>query len=454
MINFLLTPLYTNIIVPDDYAVYILIYSYVAIVQFFFLLGIDSAFLRFYPDKSEDKKTIWGTTLLTALTIPIVAGGILWLLREQVGFIVTGSTDYTLFISYTVGFLVFDSLTIITLGKFRAEEKALNYSAIKLFNVGLTVALNIILVYFYEWGIEGIFLANLIASFFVFLTTVPILIKNFTLAFSFEKLKEMMNYGLPYIPSQIAVVLMDTVDRYFLLYLRDETEVGIYGAVYKYGLLASIFVIAFKRSWQPFVISRYQQENSGRMFAEIFTFFALFLAILFLFVLYFVEDLVKVQIPFTNGYLLGKQYWEGVGIIPIVLLGYVCYGIYSYWIAGIYITKKSKVFAWLLLFALLVNVIANYFLIPIYGYFGAAWATLLSYLIQPIIIYFAVQRLYPIPYKMKEFWKIVAFTLIFSIPNLVYELGLWEKVACCFGGIGVMLFYFMRGRDLKRLLKR
>lgn len=453
MINFLLTPLYTNIIVPDDFAVYILIYSYVAIVQFFFLFGIDSAFLRFYPDKSEDQKTIWGTTLLSALTIPIVAGGILWIFREQVGFIVTGSTDYTLFISYTVGFLVFDSLTIITLGKFRAEEKALSYSAIKLFNVGLTVALNIVLVYFYEWGIEGIFVANLVASFCVFLTTVPILIKNFTLAFSFEKFKEMMRYGLPYIPSQIAVVLMDTVDRYFLLYLRDETEVGIYGAVYKYGLLASIFVIAFKRSWQPFVISRYQQENSGRMFAEIFTFFSLFLAILFLLVLYFVEDLVKVKIPFTNGYLLGQQYWEGVGVIPIVLLGYVCYGIYSYWIAGIYITKKSNVFAWLLLFALFLNLVANYFLIPIYGYFGAAWATLLSYSIQPIVIYFVVQKLYPIPYKMKEFWKIVAFTLVFSLPILVSKLEIWQKIISCFGGISIMLFYFLRGKNLKRLLK-
>ncbi|MCC7429928.1 oligosaccharide flippase family protein [bacterium] len=453
VVNFLLSPLYTNIIVPQDYAIFILIYSYVAIAQLFFVCGIDAAFLRFYPDKNEDKNKIWGTTLVASAIIPIFAGSVLWIFREQVGFLVTGSTNHTNLISLTVGFLVFDSLGLIILNKFRGEEKALSYSSFKLINVFLTVVLNIVLVYFMKMGIEGIFLANFIASFIVFLLTIPVLLKNLSFDFSLEKFKEMMTYGLPYLPSSISVVLLDTIDRYFLMYYRSESEVGIYGAVYKYGLLSALFVIAFKRSWKPFVIARYEQPNSGKMFSEIFTFFSLFLASLFLFVLYFVGEIVKIPIPFTNGFLLGKEYWEGSKIIPIVLLGYISFGFYSYLIAGMYITKNSKGLLSITFLSLFVNIIANFLLIPKFGYVGAAWSTFIAYLIQPIVTYPITQKFYPIPYDLKTFAKIISLTALFSLPILVFELNLWQKIGCFLATETFLLYPFLKDRNLKGLFR-
>jgi len=160
------------------------------------------------------------------------------------------------------------------------------------------------------------------------------------------------------------------------------------------------------------------EKNAKDIFSKVFTYFALAGSFVLVFISLFISDIIKINI-FGHS-IIGSAYWGGLNIVPIILLGYLFYGFYFVFTAGIFIKEKSIYIPFIALGGALINIVSNFILIPIYGMIGAALSTLASYLFMAAALLIVTQKFYKIKYEFLRVGKI--FFGIFIIAVFYYWL--------------------------------
>lgn len=414
LITFLLIPLYTNTFAREELGVYTLVFSYIAILTIIYSYGMDTAFFRFYilDDSPQGRNRIFSTAFLTIIITSILFSLSIYLFRAPIAADLFGAdiqqlgVNLPLMIGLSAGILLFDSLVLMPFLILRAEEKPLPFILLKLLNVVINFACNIVLLVWMKKGVEGIFIANLISSALTFLLMLPIALGHFKFAFHWPTFKELFAFGIPYLPSTLSVSLMDTIDKIILERLDSVSVVGLYGPNAKLGMFMALFITAFRFAWHPFFLSTSKQENAKAVFTKVFTYVLLACSFVFLFFSLFIDDIVRLRIGHFS--LLGEEFWEGTVVVPIIFLAYIFYAAYLNFIIGIYLEKKTKYLPFITGAGILGNVIGLYALIPMFGYVGAAWARVFAYIIMATALYFVGQKLYPMRYEWGRLAKMAA----------------------------------------------
>jgi len=412
--GFLLLPIQTKYIPPDRYGIALMLISSLAILNVVFSYGMDVAFLRFFimgKDKREQAR-IFSTAHWMIFSTGILFATLLFCFPEAFSRLILGNDHYGLLLRMSAGICFFDAIRLLPFLALRSEEKSMSYVALNSLNIIATLGLNLLFVVVMRKDVEGIFLANLIASAFTVVTTIPVFKRWLRFSFSREILTELLGFGLPYVPSGLAYVVMDQISRFFIARMINDAAAGIFSACYKLGMFMALVVAAFRFAWHPFFLSTLKQRDAPQVFARVLTYFLAVTGFFFLLVSVFLREIVHFRIGSFQ--LLDSRYVSGIGIVPIVLMCYILYGVYANFVVGIYLKKKT---AWLVMFTgsgMLVTLAANWALIPRFGIIGSAWATFLGYVTMATGLYFANQRLYPIPYEFKRIIKLIfVFGLVF-----------------------------------------
>jgi len=126
------------------------------------------------------------------------------------------------------------------------------------------------------------------------------------------------------------------------------------------------------------------------------------------------------MIPFAGGELIHNSYWSGMGIIPIVLAGYFFNGVYNNFAAGFHIEKKTDYLPIAIGVAAILYVILNFALIPFYGIYGSAYATLIAYFVSAVILYLYSRKVYEIKYEWNRISILIILTIIFYLLFLLF----------------------------------
>ena len=413
-LNFILVPFYTNIFLPSDYGIVQLIYAYVAILNIVFIYGLDSAYLKFaaFKDIGDDKDNfstpyiaVFASSLLISLLVIFNAGAI--------GTSLGVPAKYHYLIYFAIAIIFVDANAVIPFLKLRLDRKAKIFSLFKIINICVNIFLNFYLILILKWGIEAVFVSNLIATVVSLLLVSPTIIKNFKFSFHTALFRRMIKFGLPFLPAGFAVMLVQVIDVPILQKLTDLRTVGIYKANYKLGIFMMLFVNMFQYAWQPFFLQNAKDPGAREMFSKVLTYFTLVGSILLIILSLFISDVAKIQIA---GYsLIGSEYWSGLNIIPIVLLAYLINGMYVIFSAGIYIEEKSIYVPVITGLGALVNVAANFILIPVLNITGAALATLAAYFVMALGYYYVTQKFYKVKYELKRIGHIFLAILIVGI---------------------------------------
>jgi O-antigen/teichoic acid export membrane protein len=245
----------------------------------------------------------------------------------------------------------------------------------------------------------------------------PEIVSKLQLKISLPVLRKMLKFALPYLPGSLAAMIVQVIDVPIIEMLTNKSTLGIYRMSYKIGILIMLFVSMFNYAWQPFFLNNAKEKDAKEIFSKVFTIFLILLSLLWIVLSLFVEDVISFKV--ASGYsILHEKYWEGMFIIPIILLAYLFYGMYVIFTAGIYIEEKTKYFPIVTLAAAAVNVIVNFLLVPKIGIMGGALATLLSYIVMSGGLFIVSQKFYPIKYEMDKVWKILS--LVFIVAFIYY----------------------------------
>ena len=416
-LNFLLVPFYTNLLLTSEYGVIANLYSYIAFAMILYGYGMDAAYMRFVASlEIGDRKQNFTTPFFSLLGTSLLLSVMLHLFSNDVAVMIgMGRSDGTL-VQYAAWILFFDAMALVPFSYLRMENKAGTFATIRILNIVVTIILNIVLIVGMHMKAEGVLIANLVASVLTFLIHLKFILPNISGGFSRTLYKELLKFGIPYIPAGLASIAMQVIDRPILMALTDEATVGVYQANYRLGIFMMLVVGMFDYAWRPFFLHHAAEKNAKTLFSRVFTLFCVLSVSLFFILTLFIEDLLRVRIG--SVYFIHPDYWNGVAIVPVVLLAYVFNGAYVNFVVGIYLEKKTSYLAWVFGAGALVNVAANLLLIPVSGMMGAAYATLLSYIVLAVGIYFASRKFYPLDY---EWGKIVRLAVITAVLLLVFS---------------------------------
>jgi O-antigen/teichoic acid export membrane protein len=116
--------------------------------------------------------------------------------------------------------------------------------------------------------------------------------------------------------------------------------------------------------------------------------------------------------------LVGKRYWEGKGVIPILMMANLFLGVYYNLSIWYKLTSKTHWGAWLSVIGAVITLALNFWWIPlspdhlIYGYLGSAWATFICYGAMMILSYFIGQKYFPVPYNILKFFGYLGLAVL------------------------------------------
>lgn len=429
-LNFLLVPYYTNKFLPEEYGVIALIYSYIALFNVFFSLGLESGYMRFasLKETGTEKENFSNPYTVNAVN-SLLLGLILFAFSGGLAGILQIDGKYSYLLKYAAAILVLDSISLIPFASLRLANKAGRFVLFKVTNIVVNVVLNIVLISYYDMGIEAVLISNLISSLVSYVMVFPVVWKTWTFSWNRQLVSELMRFSLPYIPTGIAANLVQVVDRPILKMISDDSTVGVYQANYKLGIFMLLIVSMFEYAWRPFFLNNAKDENAKWIFSKVMTAFVFAASAAVLVLSVFIEDLVKADLPF-GFHLIGKDYWGGLGIVPVILFSYIFYGIYINLTAGIYIEKKTSYLPLITVVAAVLNIVFIFLLYPLFGLTGAAYATLISYVAMSAGIYYVSNKYYPVPYELGKIAVIILmmagvfavykfFDSMFQIPLLI-----------------------------------
>jgi O-antigen/teichoic acid export membrane protein len=424
-LNFILVPFYTNIFAPSEYGIIQLIYAYIGILIIVYVYGLDSAFLKYAAFKDVgDEKDNFSTPFISIILTSILLSAIIIINAASIGNTLRIPQNYFYLIYLAAGVIVSDVIGVIPFLKLRLERKAAKFSTIKIINISVNIALNIYLILFLGLGIEAILISNLAASIASLILLLPTIFSFFRFQFHFPLFKRLLKFGLPYLPGGLAVMAVQVIDVPILEKLSDLKTVGIYKANYKLGIFMMLFVNMFQYAWQPFFLQNAKDPQAKEMFSKVLSYFTLVGSVILVFLSLFITDFAQIQI---EGYsLIGSKYWAGLHIVPIILLAFLINGMYVIFSAGIYIEEKSIYVPLIAGSGAIVNIVANFTLIPILNITGAAFATLASYLVMAGGYYFVTQKFYKVKYELKRIGKI--FLAIILVGIIFYYLHLNDNL--------------------------
>ncbi len=472
IINFLLVPLYTNILNPDDYGLLIIMYSYVAVIYVFLVYGMETAYFR-YSELNSDKRKVYNTSLISIIITSTFFVLISLSFSHEIASWIRNES-FTAFVQWFIIIMALDAIAAIPFAKLRAENRAIRFATIKFVNIGVNLGLNLFFILLcpfiiktYSTGlifnfvnavfspelgfVSYVFISTLIASIITIITLLP---EIFKLRFQFDinLWGKLIAYAFPILIIGFAFAMNEMFGRILMNYLLPESvafnEIGVYSASIKLAILLSLFVQAFRYAAEPFFFAHEKEKDAKKIYAQIMKYFIIIMLFASLGIILYI-DLIKL--------LIGSEFRSAIRVIPILLSGYIFIGIFynlSFWYK---LTNKTLYGAILALGGMVITIILNFILIPIYGYVGSAWSTFACYFSMMIASYLWGRRVYKIEYDLK---RIIAYLILASfiyyistiidIANLFSRMTFHTLLLIAFIGFA----YLIDKRELKALLSK
>ena len=433
-LNYLLTPLYTHQLAANsgEYGIVTEMYSYTALMLVLLTFGMETTFFRFINKHEEyNPMHVYSTTLIAVASVGVVFVAIVLACLSGIA----SFLDYTAHPEYIAVMAVcvaVDAFLCIPFAYLRYQRKAVKFASLKLFNIALSIVLNLLFFYFLPLWVEGfeirvgnVFYINLFCT----LILLPLLsreLRGFPWVFDKRLMRKMWQYAWPILLLGIAGILNQTADKIIFRHLvtgeEGKVQLGVYGACVKIAMIMAMITQTFRYAYEPFVFAGEKDKDSKQTYARAMKYYLIFTLLAFLIVVAYL-DILK--------YIIASDYWQGLRVVPIVMAAEIMMGVYfnlSFWYKLI---DRTIWGAWFSGIGCAVLIAINIVFIPVYGYMACAWAGFAGYATSMVLSYFVGQKYYPIDYPLKSMGAYVLITLFFftAMQMVPAEWPLWLRLS-------------------------
>ncbi len=408
LLSYLLTPYYTRLFSPEEYGIITDLYALIPFALVLLTMGMESSYFRFSAKaesegvNEEDIKrrknrlfaTTWGITILLSGLFCAAVIACQTPLSAVMGAAYIAQPELVTLVAFIV---LFDVVACVPFARLREQGQANLYVILKLMNivlqVGFAIAFGIAGLFSTKMGVGWVLIANLIASVVTLLFTIKAT-KCVVPKIDPNLLFKILIYSLPLLLSGIAATATDFLDRQMIKYIIPDgamAQLGLYGAVTKIAVVMTLFTQMYRLAAEPFFLANFKKEEFVESNAAAMKFYIIATVAIFLGITLF-KDLFA--------YIVGGDFREGIYILPVILASNLLMGVWlnlSFW----YKREESTKYAlYITLLGLAASIVSNLILIPISGYFGAAWSRLISEAVMVLFSYYLLCKHFPIPYDL------------------------------------------------------
>lgn len=443
-LNYLLTPYLTAVLANPTYGEMSVVYAAIPFLNILFTYGLETAYFRFAKTK-EDQERVFNTATVSLIMSTLLLTFLLVLFNEEAAGLLR-IENHPEYITWAAFIIAFDTLATLSFARLRFDGRPVKFASVKIGGIIINIAFvffflsvcpgiqrkdpNGFIGTFYDRdnAVGYIIIANLIQSIFTFL----LLSKEFfSFRWKFDAAlwRQIIVYSAPLILVGFAGMINETFDRIMLLWWSPATtesaalaEVGTYSACYKLSILITLFIQAFRMGAEPFFFRQAQVQDPQKVYARVMKFFVITICFMFLVVALFLD--------IWKYFIQNPRQWEGLRVVPILLLANMFLGIYYNLSIWYKLSNKTMAGAWITIIGAVITLGINYVFIPTYSYMACAWATFFCYGSMMVISYIWGQRHYPVPYPWK---KLLAYLVIVVALYGIYilfqqlELGIWTN---------------------------
>lgn len=431
-LNYLLVPLYTAKLSAESggYGVITNVYAYTALLLVLLTYGIETTFFRFSNKEGENAQTVYSTILITvASTSTLFVVLVLVFIRPISAFM--GYAYHPSYVWTMAVTVALDAFQCIPFAYLRHKKKPMKFATLKLLFIVMNIALNlfffVIMPRFsgeatdvgYAFYINLACTASITLLFHKELT-------GFRYVFDKRLLARMLSYSWPILVLGIAGILNQTADKILFPYIykgaNAHEQLGIYGAASKIAMIMAMITQAFRYAYEPFVFGKAKDRDNRDTYAKAMKYFIIFTLMAFLMVVAYM-DILK--------YIIGRDYWAGLRVVPVVMAAEIMMGVYfnlSFWYKLI---DKTIWGAWFSGIGCAVLITINIVFVPRCGYMACAWAGFAGYATAMLLSYLVGQKRYPISYPLKDIalYVAVAAALFVVMATANRLLPAWSAVA-------------------------
>jgi O-antigen/teichoic acid export membrane protein len=388
-------PLYTSYLPPGAYGQVESVTAATAVLSILLQLGIGSAFFRFYFDTKDPSRRLvvvrtsfWFTMVMS--TIGLVVGvAFAGAAAKLLGI----GHDTTLVYAGAVGLWAQTNYNQLT-NLFRAEERSTAYAIASLANVLITVAGMVLFVAVFHWGAAGLVTGNFVGTLTVYIALVAYRREQLGLQFDRKLLRAMQGFGMPLVPSALALWVINFVDRRFVIHYNGLAEAGVYSAAIKVASVVSFVILAFRTAWPAFAYSIDEDAAARRAYAFVLTYL--------LAVCSWMSLALGALAPWLVDGLTHPGYHRAEKGVALLAFAFAVYAGYTVLAIGSGRARKTQL-NWVVTgLGAVVNVALNFWLIPRYGMVGAAISTAAAYVVLFVAMTIYAQSVYPVPYQWRR----------------------------------------------------
>lgn len=412
-ISFLLLPVYTRYLTPNDYGILAIVTSINAFLVILTTFSLNASMNRFYFEYRDDEtklKEFWGTIITFILLISIIVSLLMLIFGKYLLTSFIGNVPFSPFVVLGILTVMFQPVFTIYLSVLQTTEKAKKYTVYSLCEFILNITIATCLIIFAGWGASGVLTGALSTSVVFFFISLYSLRNDIKLGLNLKYLSSALKYSGPLIPHQLSGQITTYIDKFLINFIIGTALTGIYNIGYMLGNIVSITAIGINRAYIPISmrIRQVNNEEELRTLKEISSLLVVFYCLLASFISIYSREIVFL---FTT-----KIFHKSHIVVPYIAFAFVLNGIYFIFVNILfYIKNMTKWVTVGTVCSAISNVILNLILIPKYGIVGAAIATMISQAVLVLIIRMLAKKHDPILWDHWKYFTLFAISFLVSL---------------------------------------
>jgi O-antigen/teichoic acid export membrane protein len=452
-IGFILIPIYTRYLTPFEYGILALLTISSSIFFQICSLSLGIALVRTYNSYIHEKERIkvFNTAFFSTIFVSLMASISFVFVSKYISNLIFRSSEYSFFLCIIFITIFFDSSNVVIKQLLVAQKKSVKYVSFSVPAFFVQITLTIFFVVFLNKGVLGVIGANLIVSIGTFIVLLLSSLSDIKRVFSFNILKDLLLFSLPFIPENLCWIIFEVSDRFFLDRYCSTEMMGIYSLGYKFGqVIYVLLVFPFSYIFIPMVMSVKDKPYAKEYFKKMLTYIV--------YVGFFMSMGLSILSKDIITIMIHKSFWGGHKVIPLLAVSYSIYAACYIFEAGIIITRKTIYIFYAQLIATVISLIFYSILIPFYGMMGAALATFIGFLSLGISKYIFSNKLYSIRFEWRRIVKIALtggiiyfLTLYLNFENIAISITVKCITALLFPVVLYLIgFYEQKEKDKVR----
>ena len=413
--GFLLLPLYARFLSPRDFGIIGYLEVYIALMATLLMFGFYSAQTRFFFDFKDNTQKI-GEFLFSIniflLSLLLISCFYLTFFGAPILERLSHNSDvtfspYFLLVIWIVFFQIFNQMTI---SYYVAAREYKTTAILQILQFLLATTLIVYFVVMQKQGALGKFKGMFFAQIFFFIVFYFNYARKFRFRFSIKHVANSLTFGLPIVVHLVASNLLLFIDRYILERYVTLSELGIYTFGYQIGLVMSVLVSSINKAWVPNYFEMMNQKDIDHSYQarKILAVWLTGIGLVCLVCSLWSHEFLIFLAP--------EIFNESAKIVPIIMMSYVFEGFYYFAVIPFFYYKKTLYLPFFTGTVALLNIGLNLIFIPTFGIYGAAYATLISYVLLSVFVYLLSRRLFNPHYELAK----ILFLLI------LLSLCLWD----------------------------